>query len=104
MTEPEAKCICSSKDDSLPQGSSIPITVEHDPAVSVVIPAYNAARHIGEALESVFAQTFTDYEVIVVNDGSPDTPALERALAPYMSRIIYLKQENRGVSAARNTG
>lgn len=72
------------------------------PLVSVIIPAYNVAEFIGEALESVFAQTFTDYEVIVVNDGSPDTPALERALAPYMSRIVYLKQENRGVSAARN--
>ena len=74
------------------------------PLVSVIIPAYDVAEFIGEALDSVFAQTFTDYEVIVVNDGSPDMPQLERALAPYMSRIVYLKQENRGVSAARNTG
>src|SRR5215217_364560 len=74
------------------------------PLVSVIIPAYEVAEFIGEALDSVFAQTFTDYEVIVINDGSPDTEALERALAPYMSRIIYLKQENRGVSAARNAG
>lgn len=74
------------------------------PLVSVVIPAYDVADFIGEALDSVFAQTFTDYEVIVVNDGSPDTSKLEQALAPYMSRIVYLKQENRGVSAARNTG
>lgn len=75
-----------------------------NPLVSVIIPAYDVAEFIGEALDSVFAQTSTDYEVIVVNDGSPDTPQLERALAPYMSRIVYLKQENRGVSAARNTG
>lgn len=74
------------------------------PAVSVIIPAYNAAQYVGEALESVFAQTFADYEVIVVNDGSPDTDELERVLAPYMERTTYLKQENRGPSGARNTG
>ncbi|HSD47781.1 MAG TPA: glycosyltransferase family A protein [Pyrinomonadaceae bacterium] len=73
------------------------------PLVSVIVPAYDVADFIGEALDSVLAQTFTDYEIIVVNDGSPDTEKLERALAPYMSRIVYLKQENRGVSAARNT-
>ena len=72
------------------------------PAVSVVIPAYNAAAYVGAALDSVFAQTFTDYEVIVVNDGSPDTVELEAALAPYMSRILYIRQENRGPSGARN--
>ena len=74
------------------------------PLVSVIIPAYDVAEFIGDALDSVFAQTFTDYEVIVINDGSPDTPKLEQALASYMSRIVYLKQENRGVSAARNSG
>ena len=74
------------------------------PLVSVIIPAYDVAEFIGEALDSVFSQSFTDYEVIVINDGSPDTAKLERALAPYMPRIVYLKQENRGVSAARNTG
>jgi len=74
------------------------------PLVSVVIPAYNAAPYIGSTLESVFAQTFTDYEVLVVNDGSPDTPALELALQGQQSRIRYLKQENRGPSSARNTG
>jgi glycosyltransferase involved in cell wall biosynthesis len=72
------------------------------PAVSVVIPAYNVARYIGETLATVFAQTFADYEVIVVNDGSPDTEEFERALEPYRARILYLKQENRGASAARN--
>jgi GT2 family glycosyltransferase len=72
------------------------------PAVSVVMPAYNVAQYIGEALESVFAQTFKDFEVIVVNDGSPDTAELERALAPYLARVVYIRQENGGVSAARN--
>jgi cellulose synthase/poly-beta-1,6-N-acetylglucosamine synthase-like glycosyltransferase len=74
-----------------------------DPVVSVIIPAYKAAPYIGEALESVFAQTFHDYEVVVVNDGSPDTDELEGVLKPYINRITYIKQENRGVSAARNT-
>ena len=74
------------------------------PLVSVIVPAYDVAEFIGEALDSVLAQTYTDYEIIVVNDGSPDTKALERALKPYLSRIVYLKQENRGVSAARNSG
>lgn len=73
------------------------------PAVSVIIPAYNAAQYIGEALDSVFVQTFSDYEVIVVNDDSPDTFELERALAPYSERIVYIKQENRGPGGARNT-
>jgi len=72
------------------------------PAVSVIMPAYNVSQFISEALESVFAQTFKDYEVIVVNDGSPDTDELLRALAPYRGRIRYIEQENRGVSAARN--
>jgi glycosyltransferase involved in cell wall biosynthesis len=72
--------------------------------VSVVIPAYNAAPYIAATLESVFAQTFTDYEVIVVNDGSPDTPAFERALAPYRDRIEYITQPNAGAGSARNTG
>lgn len=74
------------------------------PLVSVIIPAYNASRYIAEALDSVFAQTFKDYETVVVNDGSADTPALEQVLAAYDDRIVYLKQENQGVSKARNTG
>ena len=72
--------------------------------VSVVIPAYNCVEYIPAALDSVFAQTFTDFEVVVVNDGSPNTEILEHLIAPYRNRIIYLKQENRGPSAARNTG
>ena len=74
------------------------------PAVSVVIPAYDVTAYIRDALESVFAQRFTDYEVIVVNDGCPDTPNLERALAPCRERIRYVKQENRGLAGARNAG
>jgi glycosyltransferase involved in cell wall biosynthesis len=72
--------------------------------VSVIIPAYNAAPFIKETLDSVFAQTYPLYQVIVVNDGSPDTPELEQVLAPYMHRVTYIKQENRGSSSARNAG
>lgn len=74
------------------------------PKISVIIPAYNVAPYIGETLESVFAQTFTDFEVIVINDGSPDTQEFERVLTPFRERIRYLTQENRGASAARNAG
>ena len=72
--------------------------------VSVVIPAYQCAGSIGEALDSVLAQTFSNYDVIVVNDGSPDTAELERVLEPYRGKIRYLRQENGGPSAARNLG
>jgi len=74
------------------------------PSVSVVIPAYNVAHYIGETLCSVFQQTFTDYEVIVVNDGSPDTVALEKAIEPYLNQVRYIKQRNLGAGAARNEG
>lgn len=74
------------------------------PLISIVIPAYNVAPFIEETLKSVFAQTFTDYEVIVVNDGSPDTREFERAIEPHLARIRYLTQENQGASVARNSG
>lgn len=71
------------------------------PRISVVIPLYNAASYIAETLDSVFAQTYPNIEVIVVNDGSTDDSEL--ALAPYRERIVYIWQENAGVSVARNT-
>lgn len=70
--------------------------------MSIIMPTYRAATYIAGALDSIFAQTFKDYEVILVNDGSPDTEELERVLEPYRERIVYIKQENRGVSSARN--
>jgi glycosyltransferase involved in cell wall biosynthesis len=73
-------------------------------AVSVIIPAFNAASYVGAALQSVFAQTFAGYEVILINDGSSDTEQLERVIQPLLSRITYLTQENRGPSGARNLG
>jgi glycosyltransferase involved in cell wall biosynthesis len=74
------------------------------PTVSAIIPVYNVASFIGQALESVFAQTFTNFEVIVINDGSPDTARLEQEIAKYRDSIVYLSQPNRGAGAARNAG
>ena len=78
-------------------------TKSASPTVSVIMPAYRVAEYIGAAIESVLNQTYTDYEIVVVNDGSPDTAELESELAPYRDQIIYIKQNNRGCSAARNT-
>jgi glycosyltransferase involved in cell wall biosynthesis len=73
------------------------------PLVSVIVPAYQSAAYIMEALDSVLAQTFQDFEIIVVNDGCPDTKVLEMVLAPYHRRIVYIRQENQGLAVARNT-
>lgn len=73
------------------------------PQVSVVIPVYNVAAYIAETLESVFAQTYENYEIIAVNDGSTDADELQAALAPYFDRIIYAEQKNAGAAQARNT-
>jgi len=90
--------------NSSAQDATRVIRPDSAPAVSVIIPAYNVAAFIGETLDSVFAQTFTDYEVIVINDGSPDTVEFERAIEPYRERMRYLHQENGGASSARNAG
>ena len=74
------------------------------PTVSVIIPTYNRSNFILETLESVFAQTYSDYEIIVINDGSTDDT--EDILKPLISSgsIRYLFQANQGESAARNHG
>jgi glycosyltransferase involved in cell wall biosynthesis len=74
------------------------------PAVSVIIPAYGVTAYIAETLDSVFRQTFGDFEAVVVNDGCPDTEALEQALAPYRERIVYVTKSNGGLASARNAG
>lgn len=73
------------------------------PKVSVIIPAYNIAPFIKETLDSVFEQTYQDFEVILVNDGSTDTPDLKTALTSYFDKIIYVEQKNSGAAKARNT-
>ena len=72
------------------------------PQVSVIIPAYNGDRYIAQAVESVLTQTYTNWEIIVVDDGSTDDT--RQALQPYFDRIRYFSQENQGVAAARNRG
>ncbi len=72
------------------------------PEVSVIIPTYNRAEYVTQAIDSVLAQTYTDYEIIVVDDGSTDKT--REVLEPYMDKIAYIYQENTGVSAARNRG
>jgi glycosyltransferase involved in cell wall biosynthesis len=73
------------------------------PSVSVIIPSYNTAPLIANCLDSVFAQSFSDFEVVVVNDGSPDRAQLEEALRPYLAKIVYIVQENKRAAGARNT-
>lgn len=70
--------------------------------VSVVIPTYNRAPYVTMAIESALAQSYQDYEIIVVDDGSTD--GTRDVLEPYRDRIRYMYQDNKGVSAARNTG
>lgn len=75
------------------------------PTVSVIIPAYNQGQYITESLDSVRKQTFTDWEVWVIDDGSKDQTA--KVIKPYLQkdyRINYHYQENGGLSAARNKG
>ncbi len=92
----------------VPQGQIVSKRVgrnvfEKPPKISVVIPAYNTADYICETLESVIAQKFREHEIIVVNDGSPDTDRFERAIRNNLEDIIYIKQRNAGAGVARNT-
>ena len=72
--------------------------------ISIVIPAYNAAAFIAKTLDTILAQTYKDFEVIIINDGSKDnTLEIIESYAKKDSRIRVFSQENGGVSAARNT-
>lgn len=76
------------------------------PKISIIIPVYNSENYLEKCLDSVFSQTFDDYEVIIVNDGSPDgsQAIIDRYLGAHPDRIIALQQENAGQAAARNKG
>ena len=70
--------------------------------ITVIVPAYNTERYLGEALESLMVQTLQPVEIIVVDDGSTDsTPAIAQR---YGERVRYVRQENAGSSSARNHG
>lgn len=72
------------------------------PTVSIIIPAYNHAVYLPDAINSVLAQTYSDVEIIVVDDGSTDDT--RRVAAGFGDAVHYVYQANRGLSAARNTG
>lgn len=73
--------------------------------VSVIIPAYNTEKYIGKCISSILAQTYTDFELIVVDDGSSDkTPKIIDDFAKQDPRVRPIHKFNAGVSAARNTG
>ena len=75
-----------------------------DPIVSVIIPTYNHCHLILDTLNSVFTQTFTDYELLLVNDGSPDdTQAAVKSIVEERG-IRYFEQPNAGMAPARNVG
>src|SRR5919112_291203 len=71
------------------------------PLVSVVIPCYNQAHFLGEAIESVLAQSYPNFEIIVVDDGSTDDTS---EVAGRYPKVRLVRQENQGLSGARNAG
>lgn len=75
------------------------------PTVDVIVPAYNAAKYLLKAIESVIAQTFVDWRIILVDDGSTDeTPEIVRPFIEQLGpKLKYVTQNNKGMSAARNT-
>ncbi len=79
---------------------------EHCPAVSVVLPAFNTEKYVGEAVESILSQTFTDFELIVIDDGSGDrTAEILRGYARADARLRILSNgNNRGIPKTRNIG
>lgn len=72
--------------------------------VSIVIPAYNASNYLAEAIESALNQTYRNFEIIVVNDGSPDNGATREVAMRYKDRIRYFEKENGGCASALNYG
>jgi GT2 family glycosyltransferase len=76
----------------------------NEPEVSIIVPAYNSAALLGEALGSVFIQTYRDFEIIVVDDGSTDNTAAVVGPLVQQGLIRYFHQDKQGVSAARNRG
>ena len=75
------------------------------PKISIIVPIYNAEKYIDRCMDSIFSQTFTDYEVILVNDGSTDNSGMIcRRYAEKDGRITYIEKENGGAGSARNSG
>ena len=75
------------------------------PLLSIIVPVYNVENYLQKCIDSILAQTLTDFELILVDDGSPDgCPALCDAAAAKDARVRVIHQKNGGLSAARNAG
>jgi glycosyltransferase involved in cell wall biosynthesis len=74
------------------------------PLVSIIIPVYNGARYVSEAIESALAQDYPNVEILVINDGSTDEGRTKGAVAPYLDRVRYFEKANGGVASALNLG
>lgn len=78
---------------------------EKTPELSIIVPIYKVEKYLKECIQSILQQTFTDFELILVDDGSPDAcPQMCDAIAEQDSRVRVIHQKNGGLSAARNTG
>ena len=75
-----------------------------NPLVSIIIPVYNGANYLSDAINSALNQTYKKIEIIVVNDGSNDYDATEKIALSFSDQIKYIKKENGGVSTALNVG
>ena len=75
-----------------------------NPKISIIIPVYNGSNYVSDAIESAINQTYTNIEIIVINDGSDDNGATENAILKYKDKIKYFHKENGGVSTALNLG
>lgn len=76
----------------------------YEPKVSIVIPAFNASNYLEEAIQSALMQTYRNFEIIVINDGSKDDGATAKVAEKYAGKIRYFEKENGGSSSALNTG
>ena len=77
---------------------------EIHPLVSIVVPVYNGTNYVRQAIDSALAQTYSNIEIIVVNDGSTDDGETERVVRAYGDKVRYFNKSNGGVSSALNLG
>ena len=76
--------------------------IDKFPLISVIIPTYNTAHYLPDAIESILAQNYPNFEIIIIDDGSTDNTV--EVLSMYEQKIIYYYQQNRGPASARNQG
>ena len=74
------------------------------PKVSVIIPVYNGSNYLSDAINSALSQTYSNLEIIIVNDGSNDNGKTKEIALSYGNKIKYIEKENGGVSSALNIG